>query len=166
MLLSKKQVKALLNLCGDSLRPALASPFISSYKGDLYLTVTNSYALAAIRLNDNASFGGAVDFYIPHSSLVRWYKLADSRDQLRDKDLLDMMQSMDYKPPKWQPLFLECKPMTRSSVLFDVKLLTNLINLAGANLNLKFYTHQDAYQFMANNGDDLFCLMPMRGNDE
>lgn len=110
MQLSKKQLKAFLEvMSSDTSRPVLNHAKIDTYDGHPVLVATDGYVLTALRLTDDVL--PIVGQLIPRTELIKWHKLANTKDRLTEKDIIPMAVPDDKgfhngnaQYPEWQKL--------------------------------------------------------------
>lgn len=159
MQLSKKQVKALLEvISSDSSRPVLCTASISVYNDRAYLVATDGYKLSALSLPE--TFKQHEKKVIIRGELVKWYKLAATKDYFTDETLEPLLEESPGNYPEWSHLLPEqtkklVKPIT--VVALDPKYWVIMNELSGEDLTLE---HYDSMLFQAvTRNDDIYIVM-------
>lgn len=160
MKLTRKQVKAYLDvLSNDDYRPALCRAAISLKDGKPYLAATNSYILAALKLDD--SYSELVGKCVLREELVKWYKLADGKSVLTDDVLKDMLVDNAEKFPGWDALVPKSTTATES-IGFHPKYAVALCAVADQDLNWKL--NGTTGPMLAETSRGIYMLMPSRAS--
>lgn len=167
--LNKSQVKAFLDvLSKDESRPVLCYAKLDIVNDRLVLVATNSYILAAVNLE--ASEDGKQKYagqMVHRDDLTRWYKLANTKDNLTTEEILLMSQPAEVKYPKWLRLFYDDKAELLEGesvdrVTFNSNFALTLEKVAGSPLTYTF--HGDLGPMVATTSNGLYCLMPLKSN--
>ena len=175
MNLNKRQVKALLEvISADLTRPALTYAYIDDYDGKTVLVATDSYKLAVLDVGRVPDPEAHVGKFVARAELLKWYKLAESRDLLTSEGVLGMAERIDeaIKYPDWRMLLtrhyervatlVKHKEFVGASQLsFNTEYAVHLETLAGGNLNYKLTGNID--MMVATKNGNLYILMPRKG---
>lgn len=161
MQLTRKQVKALLDvISSDETRPVLNNLVIDKYENKIVAVATDGYKLVALDTEISEDHLGKV---VSRENLIKWYKLANAKDRLDDKWLLEMTEELNADYPKWQDLIPKGDPTPSNQICLDAQYLLTMSTLADSHLILNFYNkdnHVAPIVSRANNG--LYVIMPVR----
>ncbi len=173
MNLTKKQVKAFLEvLSSDDARPVLTQASIELYNNISHLVATDGYMLAAIPVNGVSDMIGR---RIERAELVKWYKLAGTKDVFTDEDVRELAKEtftdfgdkdtegkLHGKYPEWQKLVPSGEPAPMSTVNLNVNYLNTAQNLIGQpGIEMQFFGDKFSPVVIKNDGV-LVLVMPLK----
>ena len=157
MNLSKRQVKALLDIMSDDkTRPAICQAWIDKRGDKQVLVTTDGYHLVVLNTELGPRHVGKV---VTRDELVKWYKLATAKDVLTNGRLADMLTEPEHNYPRWEQL-IPTEPEQLSTFTLNARYLTNLETVNGQPLTYKSYGR--LRPFVAENENGLFVIMPIK----
>ena len=160
--LTKQQVKSLLEVISkDDSRPMLQQIKIDLFNEKPVLVTTDSYQMVIFALSDDVlpEMGKMID----RSEIVKWYKLATSKDLFTEAELIDMPAThVEGKYPEWQRLIPKREEMTAiDHIGINASYLLNLGKLAGnTGMPLEFYGKMSPV--LSRFDGNIFVLMPLK----
>lgn len=162
--MNKKQVGAFLKVVGkDTTRPILTNVVVDRYNGTLYMVGTNGYALAAIKLDEDAApIEGKM---IRRSALERWYKLATGKSRLTSDELVTVSSEDGEQPegtyPNWQQLIPSGQRQPSPKIAFNATFMRDLQDTDGAE-GMTWSIGGELEPIMAETERGLYVFMPMK----
>jgi len=153
-------------MSSDETRPILTNAYLDNYHDTLVLVATDSYKLVAIQLGEaDMVLAGR---FIPRAELIKWYKLAATRDLLTLEVIAGMaIVDNDSKYPAWQKLLDKQEEETdpkytgaTDSISFNASYALTLEKLAGQSLSYQLNGYMG--QMQATTDDGLYILMPLK----
>lgn len=165
-MLSKKQVKALLEVISDDeARPVLTTALLDEHDGRAVLIATDSYKMAIIDLEMEGDFPEFVPVkgnLIARQSLVTWYKLAAAKDYINNEQLIDMSEkpAEHMKWPEWKQILKVEDGAGLYRMSFNAQYAATLQTLAGQPL--QYDVVSDHSPMIAKDHANTYVLMPCR----
>lgn len=161
MQLSKKQLKNLIDvISSDDTRPALTHLAVTKIGEGIYLTATDGYHLAALRVSNDwepyLEKGG-----IPRAELVKWYKLATAKDVLTEQELFTMITEMDKPFPPIADIADNLRG-TITKIGLNMVYCLRMQELAGHPLQWTFGTSHLSPAIARDDGN-IYIVMPVKG---
>lgn len=163
MQLTKKQVKAFLEvISSDTSRPIICTAKIDTYKGRTVLIATDGYQLAAL---DAPGLKGQEGKLIDRTELIKWYKLASSKDRLDENTLIKMPDARDSEKwygeyPEWIKIIEAQHPGEITKVALNAKYMLTMQILADAPILYTTNGQRGAVTAYENN--NLYVIMPLK----
>ena len=164
MQLTKKQVKSLLEvMSSDKTREVLTTAYIDEFEDKYYLVATDGYTLAAIILDTDAS--GYVGRFVKRDDLIRWYKLASTKDVLTEQELLIGMSrkalQSDASYPNWKDIYTSIIKSKFETDTFHINAdyFKTMQELVGG-LPVKYLNYHNA--FIAKQELGMFIIMKLK----
>lgn len=172
MNLTKKQVGALLKVMSkDTTRPVLCGVKVDKYLGKNVLVATDGYIMAVLGLGEiEAELSG--NWIIRRDALERWYKLADGKSRLTERELLNVSRD-DYTKndgylegsyPDWQNMIMAKVISDRQpteSVKFNADYAKTLQDLSGDD-GLEWSLGGTLGAMVAESNGNTYIMMPMK----
>lgn len=165
MNLTKKQVKAFLEvLSSDEVRPILTQASIELYNDITHLVATDSYKLVAIPVNGVSDMVGK---RIPRAELVKWYKLAGTKDYFTDENVRELATidpEEHGKYPEWQKLIPTDteEPFAQTGMGVQASFLVTMENLAGQSGGMYWDFYKDHSMIVAKENSCIYVVMELR----
>lgn len=171
MNLTKKQVKAFLEvLSSDNARPVLTQASIRTCTDDVsHLVATDGHMLAAIPVNGVSDMIGR---RIKREDLVKWYKLASTKDVFTDDDVRELAKEVytDFgdkdtegklygKYPEWQKLVPTGERAAFTGVNLNVKYLATAQNVLGTDHGIEMQFYGDKFSPVVIKNDGTLVLV-------
>lgn len=162
MRLSKKQVKALLEVVSsDVSRPVLCHASVSEYKDELYLTATDSYKLVALKLSDVITKDD-INKVVSRDDLVKWYKLASSRDYFTEETLSDLLKAPETQYPLWGNIMPVSEQIPQTQFIVNANYLLTMQTIAETQ-GLTWRLYDKFAPLVANDrNDNIYLVMPLK----
>jgi DNA polymerase III sliding clamp (beta) subunit (PCNA family) len=166
MQLTKKQVAAFLEvISSDSSRPILTTASVelrenSAYQNEVFLVATDGYVLAALMLPK--SFEKHAKKVITRAELIKWYKLASSKDLFTDETLEPLLVESDGNYPDWQKLMpTKSEPVTSvTKISLNAKYMMTMQKLN--NEQPVTYDHFKEHLYMGEFNGNMFVIMSLK----
>lgn len=161
--LTKKQVKAFLEvISSDTSRPVICTAKIDTYKGRTVLIATDGYQLAAL---DAPGLKGHEGKLIDRTELIKWYKLAGTKDRLDEKALIEMPNARDDdrwfgEYPEWTKIIEAQHAGEITKIALNARYMLTMQTLA--DKTLIYDTHGKFGAVMAREDDNLYVVMPLK----
>jgi hypothetical protein len=160
MTLTKKQVKALLDvISADTSRPVLCTAYIRrSGDGQTYLVATDGYVLTKLYSPGLAAHEGK---FLKRESLIRWTKLAGTKDVLADEEIIEMLTNDDVGSfPATDPLLENLTPTGQTVFNVNPKYLVTMEQLA--DTALQWTVHGGTNPYIARSDKNVYVVMPLK----
>ena len=163
MQLTKKQVKAFLEvISSDTSRPVICTAKVDTYEGRTVLIATDGYQLAAL---DAPGLKGHEGKLIDRTELIKWYKLAGTKDRLDEKALIEMPNARDDDKwygeyPEWVKIIEAQAPGEIAKVILNANYMLNMQILA--DKPLPYTANGQRGAVIAYEDNNLYVIMPLK----
>lgn len=163
MQLTKKQVKALLEvMSSDTVRPVICTAKVDTYEGRTVLIATDGYQLAAL---DAPELKGHEGKLIDRTELIKWYKLASTKDRLDEAALIEMKNARDDDKwygeyPEWVKIIEAQERAELTKIALNANYMLTMQVLA--DKTLVYDTHGQRGAVMARDDNNLYVIMPLK----
>ena len=163
MQLTKKQVKAFLEvISSDTSRPVICTAKVDTYEGRTVLIATDGYQLAAL---DAPGLKGHEGKLIDRTELIKWYKLAGTKDRLDEKALIEMPNARDDDKwygeyPEWVKIIEAQHPGEITKIALNARYMLTMQTLA--DKTLVYTANGQRGAVTAREDNNLYVIMPLK----